>query len=222
MTTRERRKTSATAVPPTTPPRMTLSEDGDSLSNHPVRGRANSREYVGNYDKTFGGQDDMVAVDIALHSGASWEANKWSLFVCYVIGVIGMGVVVMMMVSLVDSKLGGTVTNVLHFFVTLYYLHWAKGGLHEDSGELDHLTLWEQIDATPRCANLRLGLRVVPTVLCYLACLEAGWNVGWKDAWFVCSVNVVAWGFGQLGKMPFMNGRRLWGINANPLLEKEQ
>ena len=229
MTIKERRKqhkkqgSSTSMSAPTTPPRMTHSDDADSTSLGPApRGRTSSHEYVNNYDKSYGcGSDDMIGFDIARHAGGWWEDQQWYFFSAYVIAVVLVGLVVMMVVSLADSKLGGTVTNIIHFFVTLYYLHWSKGGYDDEHGELSHMTVWEQIAATPRAANLRMALRVVPTALCYLACLEAGWNVGWKGAWLVCAVNAVVWYLSLLGKMPFMNGIRLFGINADPLVGAE-
>lgn len=205
---------------PTTPPRMTqISDEGDTMmSPRPARGRTNSREYVNNYDKTYScGQDDMVGFDIARHAGGWWEDQQWYFFSAYLIALILVGAALMFVASLADSKLGATLVNVVHFFVTLFYLHWGKGAYDDEHGELSHLTLWEQIDGTPRATNLRYGLRVVPTIICYLACWEAGW-----DDWMVCAFNCVVWYLSLLGKMPFMNGVRLFGINDDPLLKKDK
>ena len=202
---------------PNTPPRMTHSiDEGDSMSPMPARGRTNSREYVNNYDKTFScGQDDMVGFDIARHAGGWWENQQWYFFSAYVIALIFVGAAVMSVASLANSKLGLTAINVVHFLVTLFYLHWGKGAYDDEHGELSHMTLWEQIDGTPRATNLRLAFRVVPTIICYLACWEAGW-----DDWMVCAFNCIVWYLSLLGKMPFMNGVRIFGINAHPLLGK--
>ena len=199
-----------------------VNEGGDNMmSPRPNRGRTNSREYVSNYDKTYScGQDDMVGFDIARHAGGWWEDQQWYFFSAYLIALIVVGAAVMFVASLVladDSKLGVTLVNVVHFVVTLYYLHWGKGAYDDEHGELSHMTLWEQIDGTPRATNLRYALRVVPTIICYLACWEAGW-----DDWRVCAFNCVVWYLSLLGKMPFMNGVRLFGINDDPLLKKDK
>jgi len=216
-------------VCPTTPPRLTHSfgeSDGDplvddTLSPKPQKQRCNSGDYRKDYNMKFSTNDDQTPLLLGQQSGAWWEAQKWTLFMCYVLGVVVLGVLSMMAVSLADSKLGGTVTNILHFCITLWFLHWTKGGYHEDQGELNDMTLWEQIDATENCANLRLAFRVVPLILCYLACLEVGWNAGWKGAWHACVFNCVVCFFSILGKTSFMNGRRLFGINKHPTLHEE-
>ena len=74
--------------------------------------------------------------------------------------------------------------------------------------------------ATPGTTNLRIALRIVPTALCYLACIEA--EAGWEDRRAVCTTNVVVWYLTLLGKMPFMNGVRLFGINAHPVIGQEE
>ena len=202
-TTRERPKT-----PPMTPPRMSHSED-DSHSTGPSRARLNSREYVHSYEGTFGDKNDMTGFDIARTAGSWWEHQQWFMFLAYLIVLVAVWVFVTMTFSF-----PGTVTNVIHFFVTLAYLHWLKGGTHEDQGDLDHLTLWEQIEATPNTGTLRLALRLVPTLICYMACAEQGFSF-WN-----CALNIVVWYLTLLGKMPWMNGVRIFGINAH-ITDKE-
>jgi hypothetical protein len=127
------------------------------------------------------------------------------------------GLVVAMAVSSAPgsvARMTFTVTNCIHFAATLIYLHWMKGSCGEDQGDLEHMTLWEQIEATPNTGWLRLGLRLVPTGLCWCACVEAGWEL--KE----CIFNVIVWYLTLLGKFPFMNGRRILGINAHPVIDK--
>jgi hypothetical protein len=111
----------------------------------------------------------------------------------------------------INMKISGTVTNFIHFVVTLIYFHWLKGGTHEDQGDLDHLTLWEQLEGTEGTGTVRFVLRLTPTLLCYVACIEAGWG----RAKGLCTFNVFIWSLTMLGKMPFMNGVRIFGINKH-------
>lgn len=208
---------------PGTPPRLSHSDD-DSISPRPTRARVNSREYVHSYDGAYGsGNDDMVGVIVARDAGGWWVGQQWSMFTAYIMVLVGIGVVVGMLVSSLFPKEGRmacltfTITNIIHFFVTLIYLHWMKGATREDQGDLEHMTLWEQIEATPDAGRLRFALRMVPTGLCYLACIEAGW----KDDLAVCTVNVIVWYLTLLGKMPFMNGVRILNINAHPVINRE-
>jgi hypothetical protein len=218
------RKRWETVKMPSTPPKLSHSGiDGadDSMSPHPARARLNSREYTHSYDGNYGaGNDDMVGVDIARESGSWWQHQQGFLLVSYVIVVLVVGLIVTMALAplsndSINVKLSGTVTNFLHFIVTLIYFHWLKGGTHEDQGELDHLTLWEQLEATPGTGTLRFVLRLTPTLLCYIACIEAGWG----QAKGLCSVNVGIWSLTMLGKMPFMNGVRIFGINKHPVID---
>jgi ORMDL family len=199
-------------TPPMTPPRLSHSDD-DSTSSGPVRPRLNSRDYVHSYDGAYGDGNDMTGFDLAVRNGGSWwEHQQWFMFVAYVIVLTIVWVYTTMTVML-----SWTVTNVLHFSVTLIYLHWMKGGTHEDQGDLDHLTLWEQIEATPHTGSLRLALRLVPTFVCYMACREAGFSEGP----ILCALNLAVWYLTLLGKMPWMNGVRIFGINSH-ITDKER
>lgn len=206
---------------PNTPPK--LSQSDDSLSPRPARGRINSREYTHSYDGSYGaGNGDMVGIDIARNTGTWWEHQQGFLLVSYIIVLIVVGLVVTMALAPWDNaninlKLSGTVTNFIHFAFTLIYFHWLKGGTHEDQGDLDHLTLWEQLEGTPGTGTTRFVLRLTPTLLCYLACIEAGWG----EAQILCSVNVGIWSLTMLPKMPFMNGVRLFGINRHPVIDDQ-
>lgn len=197
------------------PPRLARSEDADSLGSAvPTRGRTSSRDYVHDYDKSYANQDDMVGMVIDRRGFR--KDQLWGLFTCYVIAVTVMGMAVMMVVPF--SKWGFTVTNILHFLVTLYCLHWSKGGWSDDQGELLHMTVWEQLAATKGARNLRVSFRLVPIVLCYLACVE----VGWGAAPLECALNCVVCILSELGKTSMMDGIRIAGINGDPLLLSEE
>ena len=199
------------------PPRLARSDDTDSLGSiPPMRGRSrtSSHEYVHDYDKSYGNHDDMVGMEIDRRGFR--QEQLWVLFTCYVIAVTVMGMAVMMVVPF--SKWGFTVTNILHFCLTLYCLHWSKGGWSDDQGELSHMTVWEQLAATKGARNLRFSFRLVPIVLCYLACVE----VGWDAAPLECALNCVVCMFSELGKTSMMDGIRIAGINGDPLLLLEE
>ena len=82
-------------------------------------------------------------------------------------------------------------------------------------GELEAMTLWEQIEATPGTEWLRFGLRLVPMIICYLACVEGEWGD------FICFLNGSVLFLCLLGKFSFMNGVRLFGINRHPAIDTE-
>lgn len=172
-----------------------------------------SREYTHSYDGNYGaGNDDMVGVDLARTTGGWWEQHQLYIFIFYVLGFILLEVVVAMALSTAGNKVAVrsfTVTNVIHFAFHLIYLHWMEGGYIELQGELNALTLWEQIEATPGTEWLRFGLRLVPTSVCLLACYEAGFTKEWP----MCLFNVSVFFFTQLVKLPIMNGVRISRID---------
>jgi hypothetical protein len=112
-----------------------------------------------------------------------------------------------------------TVTNVVHGFITMLYLHWIKGSPNfcdvSGSGAMNGLTLWEQLyhpgyaaENNRRFSDSKLVLLVVPTILCYLGCAFSSYDRR-------CSViNVVVWVICIIAKMPFMHGVRILGINS--------
>lgn len=144
---------------PVTPPRMSPSNDDNdhSISPRPNRERTSSREFTHSYDGKYGaGNDfDMAGVDIRRTAGQWWEDQMWLIFSAYVIVLVVVGLVVTMIMSLFEdtrvSTLSGTVTNVIHFLVTLIYLHWTKGCCGWDQGDLDYMTEWEIIEYVVLC-----------------------------------------------------------------------
>lgn len=102
-----------------------------------------------------------------------------------------------------------TVTNVVHCIVTLMYLHWSKGSyLLDEQGELNAMTVWEQLEATHESTtHMRRTLLLVPTVLTYAACVTSHFEI------VACLINVLTWSVSMLAKSPIMNGVRLFGIN---------
>jgi hypothetical protein len=215
-----RSKTPPQLQMPVTPPRLCQSTEDDSICPRPSRERVNSRDYTHSYDGAYGaGNDDMIGLVVARSAGGWWEEHQLYMFAAYFVVLWLVALVVTMAVSPADGALANkslTVTNFIHFAITLINLHWMKGGCGEDQGDLEHMTLWEQIEATPHTGWLRFGLRVVPILICWSACTQAGWES--KE----CSFNALVLYLTLLGKFPFMNGVRLLGINAHPVIDKEK
>jgi ORMDL family len=202
----------------TPPPRLSHGNESDAISPL-TRGRTNSREYTHSYDGNYGaGNDDMIGVDLARTSLSWWSRHQANINLSYVLGTFLLEMFVGMVLTTFDeglAKMSFTVTNVIHFFAHLVYLHWLKGGYGELQGDLEAMTLWEQIEATPGTGSLRLLLRFVPTVLCYCACIAVNWE--WKMSFF----NGLVWVLTELGKLPWMNGVRIFKINAHPVIGKD-
>jgi hypothetical protein len=79
--------------------------------------------------------------------------------------------------------------------------------MFDQHGELAAMTLWEQLEGRSRIRNVKRTLFVVPTVLCYAACHFSNYS------YVVCVTNVVLWIAQMIGKLPIMNGVRIFGIN---------
>lgn len=110
-----------------------------------------------------------------------------------------------------------TVTNGLHCLITLLYLHWLKGSyLLDEQGELNAMTIWEQLEATCESTTyMRRILLIVPTVLSYMACLVS------KFQPTTCTINIIFWSISMFAKLPQMNGVRLFGINRTAGIDDE-
>ncbi|CAB9498201.1 Saccharomyces cerevisiae [Seminavis robusta] len=206
---------------PQTPSRLSLGESGNSISPRPLK-----RDYIqfheGSSYYADHGRDSMMG---ALDAGsASWWENHQQgfLVVAYVtllLTVAGVVEVLASVLLLEDSSLQKaslTITNILHFFVTFFYFHWMKGGTccwQDHDGDLDHfLTLWDQIQFNnPHTARIRLALRVLPTLLCYVACLK----VGFGERPGLCAINIVVWYLTLLSKMPGMTGLVACGMSPS-------
>jgi hypothetical protein len=107
-----------------------------------------------------------------------------------------------------------TVTNFLHGIITLYVMHWVKGASFAapfwaatDGGKYDKLTWWEQVDKGQQNTMKKKLLTLIPLVLGVMACYESDWNPQWV------SINAVITFAALLGKMPFMDRARIFGIN---------
>jgi ORMDL family len=103
-----------------------------------------------------------------------------------------------------------TITHAIHTICTVWCVHWLKGSylLLDEQGELNGMTIWEQLEATSESGwYMRRSLFLVPTLLSYIAC----WMHNFDKA--VCMANVAFWTIAMVPKLPMMNGVRLFGIN---------
>jgi len=132
---------------------------------------------------------------------------------CYVGGVFVIEVLAMAILETLEAEhslplyWSWTFTNIIHWLTTTVYLHWMKGSLFDEQGEMAAMTLWEQVEGRYNATAVRRTLTVVPTVLCYAACNFSGYKYN------VCVINTVLWALSMIAKLPFMNGVRILGIN---------
>mmetsp|Transcript_18067 Transcript_18067/g.22121 ORF Transcript_18067/g.22121 Transcript_18067/m.22121 type:complete len:253 (+) Transcript_18067:303-1061(+) len=105
-----------------------------------------------------------------------------------------------------------TFTNVLHGFMTTIFLHWLKGSPNfYEQGELNAMTLWEQLLSAPDneyvAYQSKMVFLITPTVLCYVACFMSGYDRN------LSLVNLFTWMICTVAKLEPMNGVRLFGWN---------
>ena len=109
------------------------------------------------------------------------------------------------------------VTNVLHFITTIFFIHWIKGRnsflfisegvVFDEQGEMNAMTVWEQLEAVPDSITIRQILLIVPTILAYVASVSCNFET------ITCVLTITIWCISIIAKLPFMNGVRLFGIN---------
>jgi ORMDL family len=139
-----------------------------------------------------------------------------------VLSLLGLGVTVSSSAPTgVNSKIVSvpesiTITHFVHTVFNIIYLHWLKGSLYDTQGELNALTIWEQLEGTTGTRPLRRMLLVIPTVLCYGSCHIIDYHPR-----SLCIVNILFWCVTMLAKLPFMNGVRLFGINRTPGIDDD-
>jgi hypothetical protein len=186
--------TATEALTPTRPPPL----------NRP---RVNSRDIPRTYSGLYGEGDDLLPFELTRNPNTEWLTNKngWVVLATY-LSVIFMCHLIIL--TFCEFQIAWTVSHTIHFLVSMLYIHWIKGSPNfYEQGEMNGMTTWEQLESTKDTSNAKRALFLVPTVLCYLACHFADydldvvlWNVG---VWCVCI----------LYKLPCMNGVRVLGIN---------
>jgi len=181
-----------------------------------IRSRTNSRDIVRSYSGLFGrGIDgDLAPFELARNEHTDWVEKGGFLLLGSYIGCICLFQILVLAVfdsynDIETLKLywSWTVTHSIHCLVTTIYIHWLKGSMFDEHGELAAMTLWEQLEGRSKILNVKRTLFIVPTVLCYAACHFS------KYSYAVCTANIVLWIVQIMAKLPIMNGVRIFGIN---------
>lgn len=172
------------------------------------RPRMNSKDIPRTYSGLYGDGSDLLPFELSRNRNTDWMAGGWWLLFTY-LSIIFVGQLVFM--AFLPNNVSWTVAHFTHFLITLLYLHWIKGSPNfYEQGEMNAMTLWEQLESTPSYngnGGVKRALLIVPTLLCYAACHFAEYN------YKLCILNAIIWAASMLAKMPFMNGVRILGIN---------
>jgi hypothetical protein len=188
--------------------------NGNAIANEQSpRRRFYSRDIPRTYSGLYGQTDDLLPFEMNRHRGTLTSQSLGMIIGLYftLLAVVQLLICLVLLVPAerghVVSALSWTWTNAIHAVVTIVYMHWLKGSLYDDSGEMNALTLWEQLEATQDTRPVRETFQVAPCLLCWVACHAADYERT------VCLVNAALWAATMLGKLPFMNGVRMFGIN---------
>lgn len=194
-------------------------DDNDMLDNAPPlpprRGRINSRDIPRSHSGNYGDDHDMLPLEIT-RDYAWWESQERFLIFCYIMIVVITHIVISLIVSAEENYgvigfLSFTWTNGIHFIVSVGYVHWLKGSTYDQQGEMQSMTLWEQMEAQGSATReLRMFLGLVPTGLTWCALQLSEFDI------YVVIINMIFWSLTMLGKLPCMNGVRIAGINRTP------
>jgi hypothetical protein len=173
----------------------------------PRRSRMNSRDIPRSYSGLYGFSDgDLLPFELNRHRDTFGTETNTAWF----LGVYLTLLTTVQLLSLTimsDMRSTWTVTNAIHLMITLVYVHWLKGSLYDEQGEMNALTVWEQLEATQGTKPVRQVLLIVPTVLTWAACWAAQYDTS------TSILNIVLWLIAIAAKLPFMNGVRIFGIN---------
>eukprot|EP00816_Leptocylindrus_hargravesii_P003468 CAMPEP_0196810734 /NCGR_PEP_ID=MMETSP1362-20130617/13453_1 /TAXON_ID=163516 /ORGANISM="Leptocylindrus danicus, Strain CCMP1856" /LENGTH=211 /DNA_ID=CAMNT_0042185859 /DNA_START=107 /DNA_END=742 /DNA_ORIENTATION=+ len=176
------------------------------------RKRLPSQDIPRSYSGQFGrggdaNEGDLLPFELSRNRNTEWIANGGTGLLASYLVIIGM--FELAVCGFIPFATSWTVTNLAHGFFTVMYLHWIKGSPNfYDQNEMNGMTVWEQLDgAEPAYTPKKRAAMIIPTVLCYLACHFADYDLNLSmynvSCWFVCII----------AKMPFMHGVRLLGIN---------
>jgi len=103
-----------------------------------------------------------------------------------------------------------TTINIVHSIVTFVTFHWIKGSPFEGSRhKYDKYTLWEQLDWGVQWTPTRKFLMIVPIIL-YLITINCSDMQIDSSFW----LNTGAFAIILIAKLPFMNKKRILGINS--------
>lgn len=206
---------------PHTPQRSRLNSRDMSQST-PQRSRLNSRDIPRSYSGLYGeAGNDLLPFELSRKEHVDWLENGGILLLCcYVGGVALVEVLALAILETLENHTlplywSWTFTNGAHTVISLFYLHWMKGSLFDEQGEMAAMTLWEQLEGRFGAAAARRVLTAIPTFLCYAACQFSNYER------VVCLTNVTLWMLCMFAKLPFMNGVRIFGINKTTGIDDE-
>jgi hypothetical protein len=198
-----------------TPQRARLNSR-DMGQSTPQRARLNSRDIPRSYSGLYGeAGDDLLPFELSRKQHTDWlETGGFLLLMCYVGGVCIVEVLALAILETTSDTYHSlplywswTFTSIFHCLITTVYLHWMKGSVFDEQGEMAAMTLWEQLEGRYNATAAKRVLTAVPTLLCYAACNFSGYEYN------VCVVNIIFWAMSIVAKLPFMNGVRLFGFN---------
>jgi len=192
-----------------TPLRVVRKESKDNIvTSPPARQRLHSREIPRCYSGLYGdGSEDLRPLELARNRGP-WLHHIGVVLVSYVVAVALCQAFFAATWEDSEYLTSWTRTNGLHFATTLSYLHWSKGSIYDEQGEMNAMTVWEQLEANQGTEFVMRFLKIVPTFVCYCACHFADFKLT------ICLINIALWTFSMAAKTSFMNDKRLFGINS--------
>ena len=184
-----------------------------SYNDSPVRKRVSSKDIPRTYSGLYGtgGENgDLLSYELTRNVNTEWVSAGGSfLRITYCFFVFLMHILTTVFLP---YNLTWTGTNLIHGFVSIIFLHWIKGSPDcYDQGELNALTLWEQLSSNPD-TDLAYGfskeiLLIIPAVLSYAGCHFSDYDTT------ICVINLLVWSICTLAKTRFMHGVRILGIN---------
>jgi len=189
-----------------------------SASPPPSRSRLNSKDIPRTYSGLYGSggelnhetsSSDLLPFELSCNRNTEWidAVAPLSLFLVYIFIIAASEMALLIFFPLPTSL---TITNFLHMIITMTYFHWIKGSPNfYDQGEMNAMTLWEQLESSPTPRLLpKAVLFIVPTLLCHIACHFARYGK------ISCLINFSIWLICIVVKLQFMNGVRILGINS--------
>ena len=189
-------------------------ESSNCSYDPPVRQRINSADIPSTYSGLYGegGKDgDLLPFELTRNPHKVWISSLGIfLSIIYMFFIFAIQIVFM---AFLNYKFTWTATNVIHSLITIIYLHWLKGSPDfYGQGEMNGMTLWEQLTSTPDTDTLyefhKKLLLITPAFLSYAGCHFAEYNRS------LFAVNVILWIICTGAKTRFMHGVRLLGINC--------
>lgn len=198
-----------------------------------LRSRLNSKDIPRTYSGLYGRggelthqtpNSDLLPFELSRNLNTDWllsssdspskrkQMRSGSLLWIYIFFIVLIQFTVMALpLGVMTFATSFTATHIIHGFLTLLFLHWIKGSPNfYEQGELNAMTLWEQLESCPETQQsntTKKVLFIVPTLLCYLACHFCNYDR------FLSGVNLVVWAVCVIAKLEGMNGVRLLGIN---------